>query len=376
VARDDDGRVVFVPFTAPGDHVRVRLTQRRTRFARGRVEALLEPSTRRTDPVCPVFGSCGGCSWQHLDYPTQVEAKARILEDAIRRVGGLEVPAPVRVVASPREYGYRSRARVLVEGGRVGFRRAQSHAICATSRCPILAEPLPARLAELFAAPGPDGERELALGADRVRVCDAAAPGPPGDRIFLEVEGERVGISPGVFSQGNSTLWGPLARAVWEAAGSGDRALEVYAGAGFLTLGLARRFARLVAIESDPMAAADLVWNLERAGLGGVEVRPETFERAAADEALRIAGPQVVVLDPPRTGLTAGAAEALAEIRAPRVVYLSCDPATLARDAARLARRGYRITHLTGFDLFPQTPHVEALAVLETDASPHPMPVG
>lgn len=376
MGRDDEGRVVFVPFTAPGDRVRVRLTQRRSRFARGRVEALLEPSTRRTDPVCPAFGSCGGCSWQHVDYPTQLEAKARILEDAIRRVGGLEVPAPVRMVASPREYGYRGRARVLVQGGRVGFRRAHSHAICATSQCPVLAEPLQARLAQISAAPGRDGERELALGADRVRVCDAEAPGPPGDRIFLELEGERLGVSPGVFSQANSSLWGALARAVWEAAGSGDCALEVYAGVGFLTLGLARRFARLVAIESDPMAAADLVWNLERAGLGAVEVRPETFECALADGALRDAGPQVVVLDPPRTGLSAGAAEALAEMRAPRVVYLSCDPATLARDAARLARRGYRITHLTGFDLFPQTPHVEALAVLESDASPDPMPVG
>ncbi len=366
--------MVFVPFTAPGDRVRVRLTQRHARFARGRVEELLDPSAQRTDPVCPAFGACGGCSWQHVDYSTQVESKARILEDAIRRVGGLEVPAPVRVMASPREYGYRSRARVLVQGGRVGFRRAQSHALCATSRCPVLAEPLQARLAQMSAAPGRDGECELALDVDRVRVCDAEAPGPPGDRIFLEIAGERLGISPGVFTQGNSTLWDPLARAVWEAAGAGDCALEGYAGAGFFTLGLARRFARLVAIESDPMAAADLVWNLERAGLAGVEVRPETFERAAADTALADAGPQVVVLDPPRTGLTAEAAEILAALRAPRVVYLSCDPATLARDAARLARRGYRITHLTGFDLFPQTPHVEALAVLETD--PHPMPVG
>jgi 23S rRNA (uracil1939-C5)-methyltransferase len=153
-----------------------------------------------------------------------------------------------------------------------------------------------------------------------------------------------------------------MADAVHQEAGEGELAFELFSGAGFLTLGLARRFRRLVAIESDPQAVRDLRDNLSAARLESVEVRGEPVEEALGEAPLRRHRPDVIVLDPPRTGLPRGVAPAL---DADRLVYLSCDPATLARDLAVLEEGGFRLVRIEGFDLFPQTPHVEALAVLE-----------
>ena len=366
VGRGPDGRVVFVPFTAPGDRVRVRLTESRARFARARVEALLEPGPQRCDPVCPVFGSCGGCAWQHVAYPAQLAAKARILEDALRRLGGLEPPGPIAVTPSPSAYGYRSRTRVLAQGGRVGYRRRRSHVVCATDRCPVLLPALDQKLHELAQRPpSRDGEWELAWGDGQARAVPLAAPGR--QRVSLEVAGERIGISPGVFAQSNSLLLPALAARLLALAGAGGRALELYAGAGCFTLPLARRFQRLVALEASPDAVRDLRANLRAAGIENVEVLAETLEHALERGALGALAPETLVLDPPRAGLPEGAVEALARLAPARVVYLSCDPATLARDLALWRAQGWALRSVEGFDLFPQTPHVEALALLERD---------
>ena len=366
VGRGPDGRVVFVPFTAPGDFVRVRVTESRARFARARVESLLESGPQRSDPVCPVFGSCGGCAWQHVAYSAQLAAKARILEDALRRLGGLAPPARVEVMASPSPYGYRSRTRVLVQAGRVGYRRRRSHAVCATTRCPVLLPVLDEKLRELAQGPPPgDGEWELAWGDGQARAVPLAEPGR--EQVAMEVAGERIGISPGVFAQSNALLLPALAARLLALAGSGARALELYAGAGCFTLPLARRFERLIALESSPDAVRDLRANLQAAGIGNVAVLGETLERALARGGLDALAPEVLVLDPPRAGLPEGGVETLARLAPARVVYLSCDPATLARDLAGFAARGYALRSLEGFDLFPQTPHIEALALIERD---------
>ncbi|MEB2344770.1 MAG: TRAM domain-containing protein [Deltaproteobacteria bacterium] len=371
VGRAPDGRVVFVPLAAPGDRVRVRLVEERPRFARGEIEALLAPGPGRVEPRCPVFGVCGGCAWQHLAYAAQVEAKHAIVRAAFERIAGLAELPPLGFTPSPAPYGYRGRARVRVERGAVGFRRRRSHALCAVTGCPLLAPPLGAALAALAAAPPkPAGDWELALGeGGAVRAAPLAArPGAlAGERLALRAGSERLELSPGVFAQANALLLDALAGAVLGAAGAGASALELYAGAGFFTLGLARRFERVVALESDPAAARDLARNAAAAAGGGprrvrvVEARVEPW--LAAGEALALA-PEVVVLDPPRGGVGPAAAEALARLSARRLVHLSCDPATLARDVAVLAERGWRLASLHGFDLFPQTPHVETLAVL------------
>ena len=363
-----DGRVVFVPFTAPGDRVRARVQESRPRFVRARVDALLEPGASRTEPVCPAFGSCGGCAWQHVEHRAQLAAKARIVADALERIAGLP-PGPVRIEASPQAYGYRSRTRVLRLGGRVGYRRRRSHALCPVSRCPVLAPPLEEALRALEQAPhdGPAREEwELALGDGAPRAALLSGDGPAaGAPIGLRVGEDRLDVSPGVFFQSNGLLHDALARAVGHAAGRGHHALELFAGAGFLTLGLARRFDRVTAVEADPIAARDLRHNLGAAQLSHVDVvaarLPEALERPYLAEAR----PDVAVLDPPRSGLPPGCADLLCELAPRRLVYLSCDPATLARDVRTFADHGYSLEAVEGFDLFPQTPHVEALAVLE-----------
>jgi 23S rRNA (uracil1939-C5)-methyltransferase len=364
VGRGPDGRVYFVPFTAPGDRVRVRVTERRARFARGSVETLLEPGPERADPVCPVFGSCGGCAWQHVSYSAQLSAKARILEDALRRLGGLEPPGKIEITPSPSPYGYRSRARLIVQAGRVGYRRRRSHAVCATSRCPVLLPALDQKLHELALRPPPrDAEWELAWGDGQAR---AAALGSRGrERVFLELAGERIGISPGVFAQANALLLPAMAARLLALTGAGGCALELYAGAGCFTLPLARRFQRVVALEASPEAVRDLRANLKGAGIENALVLAETLERALERGSLSGLAPEALILDPPRAGLPEGAVEQLSGLDPARVVYLSCDPATLARDLALWAARGWALRSLEGFDLFPQTPHVEALALLE-----------
>ena len=364
VAHDANGRVVFVPLAAPGDRLRVRVVEEHTRFARAEIEAVLEPGPARVAPRCPVFGSCGGCAWQHVDYAAQVEAKRTILRDALARIGGVAVPE-IEFVASPQPYGYRGRARVLAQHGEVGFRKRRSHEVCAITSCPLLVPPLDAALAEFAArAPAEEGEWELALGNDgAVRVASLAGRTESGNRVVLRAAGESIEVSSGVFAQANALLLDALAQTVLDAAGQGSEALELFAGAGFFTLGLARRFARVVAVESDAAAAVDLAHNCER--LGNVRVVESRAETALDDpRALRLA-PEVVVLDPPRGGIGVRATEQMARLGAQRIVHVSCDPATLARDLGVLARKRWSLVRVIGFDLFPQTPHVEAVAVLE-----------
>jgi 23S rRNA (uracil1939-C5)-methyltransferase len=365
VGRAPDGRVVFVPFSAPGDLARVAIRERRARWLRGAAVEILEPGPGRTDPLCPVFGTCGGCDWQHLAYEAQVAAKRAILADAIERVARLPVPERYAFHASPAPYGYRSRARVAAERGRVGFRRRRSHAVCAVSRCPVLVPALDEPLARLAASP-PPGEAEWELTAGGGSVSVARLPvRDSADWVEVASAGERLRISAGSFLQANEALRDTLARVVVDAAGRGAVCLELFAGAGFFTLPLARRFARLVAVEAHPGAVADLEENLAAAGQSGVEIVAASVERALDGRELAALDADVVVLDPPRTGLEGGARERLAALGAPRVVYVSCDPATLARDIGVLGDRGYALTALDGFDLFPQTAHVEAVAQLE-----------
>ncbi len=364
VGRAADGRVVFVPFTAPGDRVRVRVERAHARFLNAKVDALITASPHRSDPVCAVFGSCGGCAWQHVDYAAQLDAKAKIVRDAFERIAGTAAPAKLQITPSPAEYGYRSRARVFVQGGRVGFRRPRSHALCETERCPILAPPLQDELARLARAEAPsDGEWELVAGDDSSRAFEVGAKA--GDRVGWRLGDDRYEVSAGVFAQSNAGLFEPLASAVVSAAGQGALVCDFFAGAGFFTLGLARRFEQVLALESNRAAARDLEHNLAAAGLTNVRVSAERIEHALHDGSLDGERPDAIVLDPPRTGLPPDSSDALAQLGPERIVYLACDPATQARDVGYLVGSGYRLTRLEAFDLFPQTPHVESLAVLE-----------
>jgi 23S rRNA (uracil1939-C5)-methyltransferase len=277
----------------------------------------------------------------------------------------------VVVVPSPDPYGYRGRARLWVHRGRPGYRAAGSRRHVPVTACPVLALPLQDALGDLAAARAEDGEWELALGRPdrehpdgvrRTHLVPGAEAGP-----LLELAGPdgTVRIAPGGFAQANPLLFAPLIEAVATAAGSGSRLLELYAGAGFFTLALARRFARVLAVEAAGAAVAALRDAARGAGLGGVEAVRSEVEPFLAT-ARRVPGsPEVIVADPPRRGLGPAVVEACCRPPARRFVYLSCDPATLARDLASLRAGGWSLGSVRAFDLFPQTPHVETLAVLE-----------
>jgi len=370
VAREASGRVLFVYGAAPGDLVRARVVEPHKRFARAEIAELVRASAVRVTPQCAVHGACGGCGWQHIAYATQLDAKRAILREALVRGAGVRIEtlaAPVEVVPSPEPYGTRGRARLLFRDGRVGYRRGRSHELVATRECPILAQPLARALAALAAhPPRGGGELELACGDDRgASISGARVPGFEERAITLATRGGAVAVSPRGFFQAHATLRGAFANALLAHAGRGARGLELHAGAGFFTLGLAEQFADLIAVESEPRAAEDLRANLARAKRTNVRVLAQRAGRALKSaDVLRLA-PEVVVLDPPRTGIGESEARALARLGARRIVYASCDPATLARDLRVLIASGYRLASCQGFDLFPQTPHVEALASLE-----------
>lgn len=364
---------VFVPFSAPGDRLRVRIVERRRRFMRGEIEEILSPGPSRVEPRCSAFGRCGGCAWQHIEYSAQLEAKRAILGDALRRIGGHRLDRPPDVMASPDAYGYRSRARVLSRDGEVGFRAPRSHALCAVAQCPVLDPAVESSLDRVARTSPRDGrlrEWEISIGTDgsaRIHELADEPLRPLGDELALEVAGDRIALSPGAFAQVNALLRDALHARVVERAGEGERLLELYAGAGFFTLALSRRFAFVEAVESSPISGPDLERNLSRAGRSNVSLLRARVE-AVVPRHVR-GDPDVVVVDPPRTGLPEAVTTGLVELAAARIVYVSCDPATLARDTARLVAAGYALSAVEGFDLFPQTPHVEAVAVLERRAS-------
>jgi 23S rRNA (uracil1939-C5)-methyltransferase len=398
VARDAEGRVVFVPLSTPGDLLRVSITEARKRFARAEIREILEPGPDRTKPSCRHFGRCGGCSWQHVEYRQQLAAKAAIVEDALERIGGFELSEPIAVTPSPSPYGYRSRARLVQQGVRLGYRERHSHDVCVVDECPVLVPDLEAEVLRQrpeapkhnrprrrgHAAdqpPGRSSEWELAIGtAGRPRamrvteratqrvnksVNEGVNESAGAGFVELEVAGERLRVSHGVFAQSNSLLVETLHDAVLRQSGDASKAVsavELYAGAGLFSLGLAARFDMLFAVEAHPAAVEDLRFNLERAGRSNVVVREGPVEQILPK--LDVNRPDLLVLDPPRAGVSSQGLGSIAALAPERIVYLSCDPATLARDLAQLRGESYRLAHLEAFDLFPQTPHVEVLATL------------
>jgi 23S rRNA (uracil1939-C5)-methyltransferase len=409
------GKVCFVDGALPGERVEARLLGRRARFEEWITERVLEASPERVSPTCPLVGRCGGCDLQHLAPEAQRRHGERVVLDLLARQAGL---APERLdpplVSAP--FGYRRRARLAVwtpRRGRpvVGFREAAGRRVVAVEVCPVLAPPLdalPGGLAYEMArlvAPGRVGHLDLALadGADgRVRPVlgvHCTGPEPDADRerwrafgvardawVFLGGTGTRrcvhaptgedpdagpayalpafdlrLAFEPGDFLQGNGPVNAALvARVVALASPApGQRVLDAFAGLGNFALPLARGGAAVEALEAAPELVLRGGRNAEANGLTSVRfaladlaTEPVPLPRGAFDAA---------VLDPPRAGARS-LVTALAARGVPRIVYVSCDPATLARDARILADAGYRLESLALVDLFPQTHHQEALA--------------
>jgi len=347
------GRVTFVPLAAPGERVRVRLTRQKPRAAWADLVSVERASPARVSAPCPLFGSCGGCQWQHVARPAQLAAKGAIVARAL--AGPID-----GVIAASADYGYRDRARLTVgRGGALGFLARRSHDVVDVAACPLLGPELQAALpavrAAARAAQLPAGAAvHVQAGGDGVaaNVRDGAG------RLMAEVDVAEPGSPPlrapaGAFAQVGRVANRALVRAVLDAVGPAPgRVIELYAGSGNFTR-------HLVALSDDVNAADGDAGAVARGRINAPAARWHVGPVARSSPA-----PDVVVLDPPRVGADA-AALALAAAALRRIVYVSCDPQTLARDARQLGAAGFRLVGAVALDLMPQTAHVEVVATFE-----------
>ena len=419
------GKAVFVPFVLAGERVGAFLTEQKPGFARAKVESVIEGSPHRIQPACPYFGRCGGCHYQHAAYDHQLEIKKEILRESLRRTAKLELPFDIEVHPSP-PWNYRNRSRLQVQVKpefAAGYFKSASNDLLPVEQCPISSPLINRGIASLWqsgrASKVPQGVREVEFFAnanDTQLLLDVACTGEarragvrvwaedmravlpeiagvvafreanPGDRkaraveklvtagaSFLTYQTQRAAyrVSVGSFFQTNRYLIDELVKVV-SVSQSGKLALDLYAGAGLFSTALAGDFHHVVSVESSQTSSADLAYNQSSNG----EVAQATTEQylAGAENTGRVGKgavhlhipdkPDLAVVDPPRSGLGERVARLLATLAAPRVIYVSCDPATLARDLAILLVSGYRVEQLHLVDLFPQTYHLESIVHL------------
>ena len=373
-----EGRVVLAPFVLPGERIRAEAEHEKPGLLRARAVELLEPAAARVIAACPYFGRCGGCHYQHAPYSLQLTAKRAILVEELRRIGKIDPPDTVDVVASE-PWGYRNRAQLHIAGGRLGYREARSHKLCAIESCPISSPKLNQTinvLVEMLRDPRwPRFVRTLEIFTDeehvQLNVLDSAQPVA---RRFFDWCAERIaGFVPGAldyqgrfrvsgnsFFQVNRFLLERLVETALEHR-EGETALELYAGVGLFSLALGDRFREVASVESGSAAMSDLEFNLERAGRSNVSAKKGTSEEHL--ERLDRA-PDFILLDPPRAGVGQRVVNRLNIMRPRTLTMVSCAPATLARDLSGLVASGYSIEKVTLIDLFPQTYHLETVVQL------------
>jgi 23S rRNA (uracil1939-C5)-methyltransferase len=364
------GKTVFVALAAPGDRVRVRVEREQGNVLFASIEEVLAPSPLRIEPPCPYFGRCGGCDFQQLAYEAQLAAKAEIIRDCLHRIARLENIPEIVVTPSPNDWRYRMRAtwQIDEEQRTIGYYERGSRLVCDVADCAVLQPELQAKLEAVRTTEWnqfPPGLKHL----DVVAGENGASFAPAFAKfetleLSLTVRGEVYRYNAEAFFQINPSLLGPLID--FALAGvSGETALDLYSGVGLFTLPLARYFKQVLAVEANPMAARFARRNLQEAGLANARV-----VTATVTDWFR-SGPTVpadfVLLDPPRAGAESAVIKGILDFHPATISYVSCDPATLARDLKKLIAGGYLVEAVLGFDLFPQTHHVETVVRLASD---------
>ncbi|MFD9960881.1 class I SAM-dependent RNA methyltransferase [Amycolatopsis sp. NPDC058986] len=369
-----DGRVVFVRHALPGERVRAEVTEDKGgAFCRADAVEVLEASARRVEPPCPLAapGGCGGCDWQHADPAYQRELKAAVVAEQLRRVAGIERDVVVEALGGG-SLGWRSRVRLIADrDGRAGLRAHHSHRVVALDDCPIA---VPGELDDVLARRWrPGSELEVTTDAeDRTHVRELStvrgkvrARQLTGGVAIQHAAGREWRLDAHGFWQVHPAAAGTLAAVVgeWAEAPAGGSAWDLYAGVGLFASVLAGQVGpdgRVLAVESGRRAVSDGERNL--ADLPQVRWQAGRVEHVLADAPKPV---DVVVLDPPRKGAGRPVVDAIVAGSPDRIVYVSCDPATLSRDIALFAGHGYGLTALRAFDAFPMTHHVECVALLQ-----------
>lgn len=398
-----EGKVIMIPFSVPGDKVSARIMDAKANYGVGEIVELIHPSPRRQTPPCPYFSACGGCPWQHVHYEEQLVAKQKTVEDALRRIGKLDGFELRPIIASPQEYGYRRRVRLQSKAGtRLGFYRANTHSLVEIDSCLIADDEINSRLNLLR-----DWLRQLRTPMTELEVVSGDAPGEvvivcnSNSEFMLEdealcsqlletsaginglilcgrdwrrswgvptinvttEENVRLIIDGDVFTQVNS---GGNRRILMELLEVGefdpkDRVLELYCGAGNFTLSVARRVQEVTAIESHRVSIKNARLNSQNNGLANIRWIRADVSKALHEMSKHNERFTKIILNPPRAGAK-GIDGDLGSLGAERILYVSCNPATLARDLSAWAKHGYKLRRVQPIDLFPHTFHVETLA--------------
>ncbi|MGH9971089.1 MAG: class I SAM-dependent RNA methyltransferase [Pyrinomonadaceae bacterium] len=377
------GLTIFVSLVAPGDVVRVEIDRTRGKVAFASVKEIIKPSALRVEPPCPYFGRCGGCDFQQMNYEAQLNAKVEIIRDCLHRIAHIEVPPEFEIYPSPQQWHYRARANWQFDPQTkaLGYFERGSHRVCDVAECAVLEPALATTLSELrekitsgsLGMPPPEspagqlGSRastdiEAVVGDEGVSISPNWGR-PKAETVSRKIGAETYYLSAEAFFQINHTLLEPLiAETIQDTRGT--TALDLYCGVGLFTLPLARRFERVVGVEANPTASEFARLNVQNAQLPNARIVNARVADWLRDNGRSLTSADLLLLDPPRAGAEPAVVEGVLALRPKQISYVSCDPATLARDLKMLLSEGYALDSVVAFDMFPQTHHVETLARL------------
>jgi 23S rRNA (uracil1939-C5)-methyltransferase len=353
VARIEDF-VVFIPFVAVGEVVEAEITEVKKRFARAKLIRILQASPARTQPLCKYFGECGGCKYQHLDYETQLKVKHKQICDLFTRIGGLTVGQIAPVVPCPAPYGYRNRIMIrsqwdkFKQGLNIGFIRADNRLVVDIDECKIAEPALNEQIRQVRLHPPPKG----------------------GLKVVLRIPPESWEVPPDSFFQNNFFLLPKLVEITRDRLRQGGtrHLADIYCGVGFFSIELGGLVESFIGVEYDRLAIKAARQNATTRGLANGEFVAGTAEGLLPGLLKRFHADQTtVLLDPPRKGCARELLELLWQIRPKQIIYVSCHPATMARDLNLLCRDGvFTVSQVVPLDMFPQTEHVECVADLRS----------
>ena len=405
MGRLPDGRAVFVPFGLPGELVQIRLTQQKQNYARGELIEIKKASEERITAKCkhyysplPIMGegagvrACGGCHYQHLPYSKQLEIKTEILRDQLQRIGKIENPPISSMVASPNEWNYRNHVQFhLDKEGKLGFVNSKGNSVIPITECHLPESNINDFWPELQLEPDVNIERvslrtglndelmlileseetpEMELEAD-ISVVHLFNDHPVvmagRDHLFIKILDNEFRVSAASFFQVNT----PMAQKMVEHLLTNlpitntptTTLFDIYCGVGLFSKFFAAKYEKVIAIESSPSACEDFAVNLDE--FDNIELYEGTAEQILPAFVGHAFSVTHMIIDPPRAGIEKHALDAIIKIKPQVIAYVSCDPSTLARDAARLINGGYRLKDVTPFDLFPQTYHIESISIFE-----------